>query len=123
MGGLPHGHCHPEGLRWAYPGLGGRVAPDNEQRREERVPASLRVGLDKGSGVTRDVSASGVFFETEAAYAAGSTIRFTIDLGTPGGDMVLSCQGDIVRVENRGGRIGVAVKITESSIRAAAATA
>jgi hypothetical protein len=99
------------------------VAPDNEQRREERVPAALRVGLDNGSGVTRDVSASGVFFETETGYAPGSTIRFTIDLGAPGGNMVLSCQGDIVRVENRGGRIGVAVKITESSIRAAAATA
>jgi hypothetical protein len=99
------------------------VAPDNEQRREERVPASLPVGLDGGSGVTRDVSASGIFFETDASYAAGSHIRFTVAIGTPGGDMVLSCQGEIVRVEHLGAKVGVAVRITESSIRPAAATA
>jgi hypothetical protein len=99
------------------------VAPDNEQRREERVPASLPVGLDGGNGVTRDVSASGIFFETDVSYAAGSHILFTVDIGTPGGNMVLSCQGQIVRVERLGAKVGVAVRITESSIRAAAATA
>ena len=99
------------------------MVPDNEQRSEERVPAALRVSLDGGSGLTRDVSASGIFFETDASYASGSHIRFTVDIGTPGGDMVLSCHGNIVRVEQRGAKVGVAVKITESSIRPAAATA
>ena len=107
-----------------YPGgtlrrswLGGWVVPDNEQRRDERVPAALRVSVDGAVGLTRDVSASGIFFETDAAYAPGSDIRFTVDIGTPGGDMVLSCHGNIVRVEHRGSKVGVAVRITESDIR------
>jgi hypothetical protein len=99
------------------------VVPDNEQRKDERVPAALRVSVDGAVGLTRDVSASGIYFETETSYAAGSDIRFTVDIGTPSGDMVLSCQGNIVRVENHGSRIGVAVKITASSIRSAQASA
>jgi len=95
------------------------VAPENEQRREERVAAALRVTLDRGSGITENVSASGVFFETDASYAAGSPIRFTVDVDTPGGKMLLNCRGDIVRVERRQSRIGVAVRITESVIRPA----
>jgi len=83
------------------------------------VPASLRVGLEGASGVTRDVSASGIFFETDASYAADSSIQFTVDIETASGQMLLCCQGHIVRVERRGPRIGVAVRITESSIRPA----
>jgi hypothetical protein len=96
------------------------VVPESEQRREERVPAALQVRLDGATGLTRDVSASGIFFETEAAYAAGSEIAFAVDLDTPGGKMVLNCKGSIVRVEHGPARLGVAVRITESTIRAVA---
>jgi hypothetical protein len=99
------------------------VPADNEQRREERVPAALRLTLDRGIGVTENVSASGMFFETDASYAPGSAIRFTVDIETPGGKMLLSCAGDIVRVEQRQSRIGVAVRITESVIRPASVAA
>jgi hypothetical protein len=96
------------------------VVPQSEQRREERVPTALQVRLDGATGVTRDVSASGIFFETEASYAEGSEIAFSVDLETPGGKMVLNCKGAIVRVERGQSRIGVAVRITESAIRAPA---
>ena len=93
------------------------MVPGSEQRREERVPAALDVTLDGAKGVTRDVSASGIFFETDAEYAAGSDISFSVNLETPGGKMVLNCKGAIVRVERGADRLGVAVRITESSIR------
>ncbi len=74
------------------------------------------VHLDQGTGITRDVSASGVFFETDGNYVAGSEISFSIELEGPGGKMMLRCQGQIVRVEQRDGKIGVAAKIIESRL-------
>ncbi len=84
--------------------------------REERVRTALPVHLDQGTGITRDVSASGVFFETDASYRLGSEISFSIELDGPGGKMMLRCQGQIVRVEQRDGKVGVAAKIIESRL-------
>ena len=85
-----------------------------EKRREKRVAASLPVILARASGLTRDVSASGVFFETDTQFAQGSRIDITVKLTSPAGRMRLECQGEIVRVEQHGTRMGVAVKITDS---------
>ncbi len=89
------------------------------KRGEERVLATRPVRLDRGTGVTRNVSASGVFFETEVNYAAGSEIRFAIELDGPTGKMMLKCQGQIVRVEHRDGKVGVAARIVASTLESA----
>jgi Tfp pilus assembly protein PilZ len=57
-----------------------------------------------------------VFFETDATYALGNEISFAVELDTPGGRMVLRCKGEIVRIEPRDARVGVAVKIVESTL-------
>ena len=88
-----------------------------EKRREVRVAASLPVALAKARGITRDVSATGIFFETEARFAQGNTIDLTVELTSPAGKMQFKCQGEIVRVEQHGARVGVAVKITDSILR------
>lgn len=88
-----------------------------EKRRQERVSASLAVDLGKARGMTRDVSASGAFFETGAAYAVGNRIRFAIDLDTPWGPARFDCRGRIVRLERRDGTVGVAVRFTDSEQR------
>ena len=80
------------------------------------MPAALPVSLDGGTGITRDVSASGVFFETDVNYAPGSEISFAIELHGPAGKMMFKCQGLIVRVEDRGSKVGVAAKIIESRL-------
>lgn len=87
-----------------------------ENRKEERVPAKLPVDLGGATGITRDVSASGIFFETDASYAVGGSISFAVEFDTPGGKMMLKCEGDIVRIEPRGKRVGIAVKIVESKM-------
>jgi hypothetical protein len=74
----------------------------------------LRAG--GAAGVTRDVSESGIFFETDASHAPGSRISLFIDVDTPGGRITLECSGDIVRVERHATRVGVAVRITETTI-------
>jgi len=89
-----------------------------KKNRDERVPAALPVSLDGATGITRDVSASGVFFETDVNYAPGSEISFAIELQGPAGKLMFRCRGEIVRVEDRGGKVGVAAKIIESRLEA-----
>lgn len=93
---------------------------EQEHRREDRIPVALRVDLENSAtGIARDVSPSGIFFEVDASYAAGTAITFAIDFDTPAGRLNLRCQGEIVRVERRDTRLGVAVKILESTLRPA----
>jgi hypothetical protein len=90
-----------------------------EQRREERVRAAFRVDLGGASGLTRDISATGIFFETDAPLAAGGTVNLDIAIETPGGPIMMSYVGRVVRLERRESRLGVAVRILESAIRPA----
>ena len=82
-----------------------------EKRQEERMLVKRPVILARGSGVTRNISSSEVF-ETNAYYAVGSKIIFAIQLDGPQGEKLeLITRGEIVRVEPRGGKVGVAIKI------------
>jgi hypothetical protein len=88
-----------------------------EKRREERMSATRPVRLDRGTGVTRNISTSGIFFETDVHYTPGSEINFAIELDGPQGKKVmLRSRGEIVRIELRGGKVGVAVKIVTSKL-------
>ena len=93
-----------------------RKKQDQGHRKEERVSTALPVHLGSATGITKDVSASGIFFETDVPYALDSVISFTVQLDTPGGKMLLKCRGMIVRIEALGKKVGVAVKITESTM-------
>ena len=90
-----------------------------DKRKEERVPATLPVNVGNAAGIVRDVSASGIFFEIDANYSLGSSISFAVKLDTPSGSMNLKCMGEIVRIEPRDSKVGVGVKIRESTMEAA----
>ena len=84
------------------------------------MSATRPVRLDRGVGVTQNVSASGVFFETNVDHAEGSKISFAIELDGPGGKkLMLRCRGEIVRVERRDGKVGVAARIVSSKVESA----
>jgi hypothetical protein len=84
------------------------------QRSEKRVRALLPVLIGKAhQGLTRDVSASGAFFETDASYRVGSVVRFAINLETPWGPARFDYRGKIVRLERHDGTLGVAVRFTD----------
>jgi len=90
------------------------------KRREVRMSAARPVRLDRGTGVTRNISASGVFFETSVDYAVGSKISFAIEIEGPRGEkLMLRCQGEIVRVERRDSKVGIATKIVPSKLESA----
>jgi len=58
-----------------------------------------------------------VFFEADVDYAVGSKIIFAIELDGPQGEKLdLITRGELVRVELRGGKMGVAVKIVASKL-------
>ena len=91
----------------------------HEKRREERVPVRHVVGARNNQGVTHDISASGVFFELDAIFVLGDVIDFVIEFGKQGVNFILKCIGEIVRVEVRHGKVGVAVKISQSVMQSA----
>jgi hypothetical protein len=83
------------------------------QRKEGRENKILPVKVvgDNVKGVTRNLSAFGVYFEIDSYYQAGSSIKMTIEFDGPQG-MQLECEGSIVRVEGHGSnKRGVAVRM------------
>lgn len=98
-----------------------RNQKSKESRRDERVATVLPVKVGAEIGLTRDVSATGVYFEVASGLEIGSEIEFSVELDAGSEKMfaqkvVLSCRGKIVRTEAHGKRTGVAVKIIESAL-------
>lgn len=85
-----------------------------ERRKEERVAVSLPVSMANKAVLTRDISPSGVYFETNTPLVLGEKIGFVIEFSNVGDNLILKCNGEIVRVENRNSKVGVAVKILKS---------
>ena len=97
-------------------------------RGEKRLSAAFPLNLGGGGiGLTRDLSASGIFFETDVINEPGSIVHFTLTFDGPGGGMTLNCEAQVLRVEPQssgnaadesGKRIGIAAKIIDSKFEA-----
>ena len=86
-------------------------------RAHERVSANLRLTINgRAAGQTRDVSPSGIYFETKSPIKSGGVIRFSLEFDGPGEIHSLECTGEVVRIERLDGNLGVAVKILESRL-------
>jgi len=86
-----------------------------ERRQAFRFPIALPVDLEQGTGMTRNISTSGVFLETDQAFSTGDPIRLTLILEPtlPGIPTRLHCRGTIVRAERHGEKPGVGVAFTD----------
>jgi hypothetical protein len=86
-----------------------------DRRQTHRIAVQLPLELENGKGVTRDVSASGVFFLTDVSFSIGTPITFCLLLEQvdPLGPLRVRCQGQVVRLECCKGKAGVAVAISE----------
>src|SRR5436190_22012080 len=96
---------------------GGGAQMAAEPRQSQRVNAEVTVRLEnRASGVTRDISPNGVYFVIGVTIEGGQLIRFTLEFADPSGNPLhLNCTGQVVRVEEAGGKRGVAVRIIEQS--------
>jgi hypothetical protein len=89
----------------------------SEHRLSPREPLALPVVLEGGqSGVTRNISASGVLFEIDQAQQVDSVVDFEILLDTPEGPLRLVAHGKVVRIDTRDGRTRVAVTLIDSRL-------
>ena len=74
-----------------------------DARRDERFPSNLAIKLDRGAGVMHNVSASGLYFETDADLKPGERFSFTLEFsGEQIGVISAQCEAHVVRVEPRG---------------------
>lgn len=89
----------------------------NKQRRHARISSELPTCIKGMQGVTRDISASGLFIVQGSQQEMGSRIDFWVDLDTPGGKLKLCCEGEVVRVEKVDDRFGIGVKILSQVIK------
>lgn len=89
-----------------------------EQRSETRERVILPVDLCAGGrGLTRDISVSGMFIETDAEQRPGDVMDFEITLPSPGLMLKLVAQGQVVRVETSGKRFGAAIRLLSSCLK------
>lgn len=96
----------------------GSTMPSDHKRQAERIATALPLSFENGTGVTEDVSATGIFFWTDSTveFAVGDHVNFTIEIVRSGRQIRPKCEGEIVRVQRRGTSTGVAVKLVESAI-------
>ena len=89
------------------------VKESGKKDRATRHLAATPIELKDGKGITRDFSDTGIFFETDKSFTRGQPIDFTVLLENvnPNGPVRVKCRGEIVRVEESGQKIGVAVTI------------
>lgn len=94
----------------------------SERRRAARFPIAIPVELERGKGVTRNVSLSGVLFQTEAAFSPGEQIRMVLVLerASPDRPIRLQCEGRVVRVARLETARDVAVAISSYRFGASA---
>lgn len=89
-----------------------------EERRtdpRERIELPLRLE-HHGDAITRDISATGFFFEMEGNPRLDKPMDFELEF--PQMKMRLTSSARIVRIEREGGRTGVAVRLVEPRLEA-----
>jgi hypothetical protein len=86
-----------------------------EKRRDRRIDIALPVMLENATGVTRDVSSSGVFFWISGTYELGDVINFAMGRRTESGEFMLKCRGVVLRTEQRSNDVGVAVWVATTA--------
>lgn len=92
----------------------GTQAPLPYERGADRFNTELAVEMAGVPGLTRNISASGIYFETESAQVPGSRVCFTVEVHARGEKFKLACEGEVVRVDRCGGVLGIAAKLERS---------
>jgi hypothetical protein len=85
----------------------------NDRRQHKRTNIRLPVFLDNASGVTRDVSRSGVFLWTIGTYDLGESMGISMGRKTKSRKFMLRCRGVVFRTEPRGDQVGIALRISQ----------
>ncbi len=82
-----------------------------EQRAAVRFDTHMPVQTEHGAGTAQNISAPGIYFETDVEPHAGALVNFSIEYRLHGRMHRLLCEGKVVRVEQHGERVGVAARL------------
>jgi len=95
----------------------GAVAMGEEKRREERIKLEVPVMLLTGVGMSRDISGSAIYFETEQFLPRGCPVNFLVRLDHDCLDspLHLHCRGLVMRVDAAGEKFGIVASGIERS--------
>lgn len=84
------------------------------QRAADRFISELPIEISGSQGLTRNISATGVYFETTIDPAPGSKVNFAIEVTVKGEALKMICSGEVVRVDHKDEAIGIAVRLANS---------
>lgn len=82
-----------------------------EQRAAVRFDSTMPLEIGGRPGETHNVSAQGIYFETDVQQSLGALVSFTLEFQLEGRRHRLLCEGKVVRVDRQGARIGVAARL------------
>lgn len=83
-------------------------------RAADRFASELPLHINGVDGLTKNVSATGVYFETTVQAEPGSRVNFVVEVLINGQNVNMVCAGQVVRVEQKNDKVGIAVKLTSS---------
>ena len=87
------------------------AADPRDQRSAVRFDTTLPVQIAGCEGATQNISAQGVYFETDVRQRVGALVNFSVEFTLYGRKHRLLCEGKVVRVDDMGERIGVAARL------------
>ena len=91
-----------------------KPALTDAQRNADRFDTQLPVEINGIPSLTRNISATGMYVETDGHQTPGSHIHFTVEVVVWGKKLKLVCDGQVVRVDQKGDKTGVAIKLDNS---------
>lgn len=90
------------------------------QRESERFDVGMEYTLDGKQGQTRDLSATGLSFESDVAYPVGSRIQLTLRYTLDGHNFPLPCEVEVIRVEPQANGFWIAARFCQPFVPPAA---
>ena len=91
--------------------LPGISTVDGDQRDTDRFGVGLPFTLDGVTGQTRDLSATGVSFESLTERAVGSIVKLQLHYGLDGHNFPMDCEAEVVRVTPEIGGFLIAARL------------
>jgi hypothetical protein len=85
----------------------------SDQRAAPRFDVGMPCTVDGREGQTRDLSATGLSFDSDTAYPVGSVLDLTLRYGLDGHNFPLQCQAEVVRVRPCGQRFTIAARLCQ----------
>ena len=91
-----------------------KALPLKYGRGADRFDTELPVEIGGIQGLTRNISATGIYFQIEWMQEPGSRVRFTVEVNVRGEKLKLVCDGEVIRVDHNDGGLGIAAKLDSS---------